>query len=90
MQLMAVVRTGLLGSLADVRHSLQGKGSDLVIRLSSLQEAFQEVAQQCSGGEIIAEEEVEHRSAGSPKHVSNQHILHPIVDNHPILRKWGS
>ena len=53
----------MLGSLADVRHSLRGKGSDLVVRVGPLQEAFQEIVRQSSVGEIIAEEEVEHRCA---------------------------
>ncbi|KAK9905885.1 hypothetical protein WJX75_008118 [Coccomyxa subellipsoidea] len=52
---------GLLGSLADVRHSLRVKGSDLVVRVGPLQKSFQEVILQCSVREIIAEEEVEHR-----------------------------
>ena len=38
-------------------------GSDLVIRVSPLQEAFQDITQECSIGEIITEEEVEHRCA---------------------------
>lgn len=53
----------MLGSLADVRQSLRGMGSDLVIRMSPLKEAFQDITQQCNIAEIITEEEVEHRSA---------------------------
>lgn len=61
--LHSLCQAGLLGSLADVRHSLRGQGSDLVIRVSPLQAAFQEIVQHCSINEIIAEEEVEHRCA---------------------------
>lgn len=52
---------GLLGSLADIRQSLQEMGSNLMVRTGPLQQTFQEVHQQCQASSVILEEEVEHR-----------------------------
>ncbi|BDA47584.1 probable pheophytinase, chloroplastic at C-terminar half [Coccomyxa sp. Obi] len=62
---------GLRGSLADVRQSLRGMGSDLVIRMSPLKDAFQDITQQCNITEIITEEEVEHRWLAATSEVSS-------------------
>ena len=57
---------GLLGSLAALRDSLVEQGSNLVVRCGALPEVLRQLVLESGASEIIAEEEVEYRSASIP------------------------
>ncbi len=54
---------GLLGSLAALRDSLVERGSNLVVRCGALPEVLGQLVLESGAAEILAEEEVEYRSA---------------------------